>query len=158
MGRKLLVGSLLLGGAVLSLVLAPSDNRGLWSRSVSDFWAQPIFDRTVRVAGYLVPGTLCKMPDRCEHRFQISNLRPEKPSVLPVRYQSCLMPDTFGDMPGVETSITIEGKLCARCHVFEAEQIMAKCPGKYEMSADGGQVHCHYVPVKTCNARGEPSM
>ena len=158
MSRKLLVGSLVLGASVLGAVFGLSKERPIWARSVSEFRVHPSFDRTVRVSGYLVPGTLCKMTDRCEHRFRISELRPEKPAVLPVRYQSCLVPDTFRDVPGVDISIIVEGKLCAGCHIFEAAQIMAKCPGKYEMSAGGGPVHGYYVPVKTCNARGQPSM
>jgi cytochrome c-type biogenesis protein CcmE len=114
MGRKLLVGTLLLGAALLGAVLGLKDDSPSWSRSVTDFWARPIFDRTVRVGGYLVQGTLCRMPDSCEHRFRMSDLRPENPSMLPVHYKGCFVPEAFGDMPGFDVSITVEGTLQSR--------------------------------------------
>ena len=53
---------------------------------------------------------------------------------LSVRYPYCVVPDTFRDAPGFEMgTVTVEGKLCESCHRFEASQIYAKMPRKYEM-------------------------
>jgi cytochrome c-type biogenesis protein CcmE len=49
-----------------------------------------------------------------------------------VRYAQCIVPDTFRDIPGMDVSVTAEGTLAASGD-FEATQIMAKCPSKYEM-------------------------
>jgi cytochrome c-type biogenesis protein CcmE len=43
-----------------------------------------------------------------------------------------VVPDTFRDMPGMDVEVTAEGKLDPEGH-FEASQIFAKCPSKYEM-------------------------
>jgi len=156
MNRKLLAGSVLLGGLVLGL----SEEEPRWSRSVADFMGRPIHDRTVRLEGTLVPNTLCKVPDRCEHRFKLRDryAEPAEAALLPVRYESCVIPDTFREVPGLEVSVTIQGKMCSGCHTFDADMIMAKCPGKYEMYRDGGGPHLGATPLKTCNARGEPNM
>jgi cytochrome c-type biogenesis protein CcmE len=49
-----------------------------------------------------------------------------------VRYAQCIVPDTFKDVPGMDVGVTVEGKLAAGGG-FEASQVMAKCPSKYEM-------------------------
>jgi cytochrome c-type biogenesis protein CcmE len=84
-------------------------------------------DRAVRVEGTLVKGSLVRRDQPCEYRFTI-----EKNKVaLPVHYSQCVVPDTFRDMPGMDVSVTAEGKLASG--YFEASTIMAKCPSKYEM-------------------------
>jgi cytochrome c-type biogenesis protein CcmE len=87
-------------------------------------------DRTVRAQGYLVKGSLVKRDDPCEYRFKIHSEGAE----LPVRYQNCVVPDTFRDVPNIDVEVTAEGKLAsAEGGYLEASHIMAKCPSKYEM-------------------------
>ena len=60
------------------------------------------------------------------------------------------MPDTFRDVPGMDVAVTAEGKLTDDGR-FEASQIMAKCPSKYEMQqrAEAGEQapHAEVVPA-----------
>ena len=57
--------------------------------------------------------------------------RTKNGAVLDVRYPQCVVPDTFRDRPEAEVGVTAEGRL-QRDGSFEATQIMAKCPSKYE--------------------------
>lgn len=157
-GPKLLAGGLLLGTLALAVVFGLPSQHPLRTRSVTEFRAAPSFDETVRVSGVLVPGTLCKMKDRCEYHFRIYEPhRSSDPSAeLPVRYEDCILPDTLRDVPGHEVQLAIEGELCSGCHVFAAKWVMAKSSGKYELYDDGSPVHDR--SFESCNARGEPSM
>lgn len=130
MGRKLLVASLLAATVVLVLVLGFSKPRAIYSFGVAQFLERGLVDENVRVRGTLVHGTLCKVTADCGYRFSMQDAAKE----LSVVYDGCLIPDTFRDMPGMDIDITVEGERCQGCHDFKATQIMAKCPGKYEMN------------------------
>jgi cytochrome c-type biogenesis protein CcmE len=86
--------------------------------------------RNVRVQGVLVKGSLVRRDHPCEYRFKI-----EKNGVkLPVRYEQCVVPDTFKDVPDMDVEVTAEGRLAeGGGDYFHASAIMAKCPSKYEM-------------------------
>ena len=94
----------------------------------------------MRVEGTLVKGTLVRRDQPCEYRFKVA----KKGVELPVRFAQCVVPDTFRDMPGMDVSVTAEGKLKDTGY-FEASSIMAKCPSKYEMKerAKGGEQAPH---------------
>jgi cytochrome c-type biogenesis protein CcmE len=85
--------------------------------------------RAVRVEGALKRGSLTRRAEPCEYRFTLAKAGTE----LPVRFAQCIVPDTFRDMPGMDVMVTAEGKLDPAGH-FEATNIMAKCPSKYEMN------------------------
>jgi cytochrome c-type biogenesis protein CcmE len=53
--------------------------------------------------------------------------------VIPVQFRQCVVPDTFRDMPGMDVMVTAGGKLAPDGKSFDATDIMAKCPSKYEM-------------------------
>ncbi|HEX2671830.1 MAG TPA: cytochrome c maturation protein CcmE, partial [Polyangiaceae bacterium] len=76
----------------------------------------------------LVKGSLMRRDQPCEYRFNLS----KGGATLPVRYAQCIVPDTFRDMPGMDVMVTAEGKLDSAGN-FEASNIFAKCPSKYEM-------------------------
>jgi cytochrome c-type biogenesis protein CcmE len=127
----LLAGLLVMGGGILALVMTSFENASVYSRGVDQLVAEQakLSGRNVRVEGTLVKGSLTQAKDgRCEYRFSV-----EKNGVkLPVRYASCIVPDTFRDVPGMDVAVTAEGTLANAGH-FEATQIFAKCPSKYEM-------------------------
>ncbi len=126
----LLIGLLVMGGGILTLVFTSFKGSAVYSKDVDDLVRDKAAysDRAVRVTGTLVKGTLVRRDQPCEYRFNIE----KKGVVLPVHYAQCIVPDTFRDMPGMDVSVTAEGKLAQDDH-FEASMIMAKCPSKYEM-------------------------
>jgi cytochrome c-type biogenesis protein CcmE len=126
----LLIGLLVMGGGILTLVFTSFKGASVYSKGVDDLIRDKakFADRAVRVEGTLVKGTLVRRDQPCEYRFTIE----KKGVVLPVRYAQCIVPDTFRDMPGMDVSVTAEGRL-TDTGAFEASNIMAKCPSKYEM-------------------------
>lgn len=142
----LLVGLLVMGGGILTLVLGSADKAAIYSVPTDELLDQraEYASRTVRVEGMLVKGSLLYRADPCEYRFSIE----KNGARLAVRYPHCVVPDTFRDVPDMDVEVTAEGKLTSEGH-FEATQIMAKCPSKYEMrqrAANGEAApHATYV-------------
>jgi cytochrome c-type biogenesis protein CcmE len=129
--RLLLVIPLVMAAAAIAaLVLGGMQDKGVYSRPVDQLVAEKtkFLGKPVRAEGNLVHGTLVKKVAPCEYRFSI-----EKNGVeVPVRYAGCVVPDTLRDVPGLELGVTVEGKLLADNN-FEATEVLAKCPSKYEM-------------------------
>ncbi len=125
----LLIGLLVMGGGILTLVMTSFNNAAIYSKGVDELLAQKtrLASRNVRVAGTLVKGTLVKRDQPCEYRFKME----KNGKVLDVRYPECIVPDTFRDRPETTVQVTAEGKLTTAGY-FEASQIMAKCPSKYQ--------------------------
>jgi cytochrome c-type biogenesis protein CcmE len=127
----LLAGLLVMGGGILTLVMTSFENASVYSRGVDELLVEQVKlnGRNVRVDGTLVKGSLTQAKTgACEYRFEIE----KNGAKVPVRYASCIVPDTFRDVPGMDVAVTAEGTLASAGH-FEATQIMAKCPSKYEM-------------------------
>lgn len=127
----LLIGLLVAGGAILTLVFTSFDGSAIYDRKVDEVLAEKakLQGRSVRVEGMLKKGTLVRRDEPCEYRFTITG---KNSTELPVRYSRCTVPDTFRDMPGMDVMATAEGTLDPSGHL-EASLIMAKCPSKYEM-------------------------
>jgi cytochrome c-type biogenesis protein CcmE len=124
----LLVGLLVVAGGITALVLNFQD-AAVYAKSVDQVAAdKSLVGRALRVEGGLVKGSLVHQESPCEYRFRMS----EKGAEIPVRYGKCVVPDTFRDVPGMDVRVTVEGKIGAD-GTFEATQVMAKCPSKYEM-------------------------
>ncbi len=140
----LLIGLLVMGGGILTLVFTSFKGSAVYSKGVDDLVRDKdkLADRAVRVEGTLVKGSLVRRDQPCEYRFNIEKNK----VVLPVHYSQCIVPDTFRDMPGMDVSVTAEGKLASG--YFEASTIMAKCPSKYEMKdrARNGEQMPHAAP------------
>jgi cytochrome c-type biogenesis protein CcmE len=130
-GNGLLVALLIGGGAAaLALLLGGMRDNSIFSKTVDDLMKEKsrFTGKPVRAEGNLVHGTLVKRDSPCEYRFTIE----KNGAVLPVRFAQCVVPDTFRDMPGMDVGVTVEGKLLAD-NSFEATNVLAKCPSKYEM-------------------------
>ena len=144
----LLIGLLVMGGGILTLVFTSFKGSAVYSKDVDVLVRDKakLTGRSVRVEGTLVKGTLVRRDQPCEYRFTIQ----KKGVVLPVRFAQCIVPDTFRDMPGMDVSVTAEGKL-DDSGAFEASNIMAKCPSKYEMKElqKGGKQAPHAPMTQT---------
>ena len=145
-GRKprrelVLLGTLLaIGAAILTLVMTNLNDAAIYSKGVDEMIAQKdtLKDRNLRVQGTLVKGTLARRDSPCEYRFRMKKNGAE----VEVRYPQCVVPDTFRDVPNMDVDVTATGKLAKDGH-FQASQIMAKCPSKYDMkqmAASGKQM------------------
>jgi len=116
--------------AIAGLVLTGMQDKAIYSKPVDELLAQKakFMGRPVRAEGTLVHGSLVKREQPCEYRFTIQKNGAE----LPVRFDQCVVPDTFRDVPDIDVGVTVEGELQAD-DTFEASSVLAKCPSKYEM-------------------------
>ena len=127
----LLVVLLVMAGGIVALVMTSFNNAAVYSKNVDQVRTESaaLMGRNLRVEGTLVHGSLERRDQPCEYRFVIKG----KDAELPVRYAKCIVPDTFRDVPGTDVGVTVEGKLASGAASFDATQVMAKCPSKYEM-------------------------
>jgi len=107
-----LVGSTLRGGAFV------------YAKYVDEVTAQRAHwvGRTVRIEGLVAPASIENRPGADEYRFRVARNH----AVIQVHYRG-VVPDTFRDCAGV----TVRGVLQSS-GTFEADEIVAKCPSKYE--------------------------
>jgi len=126
----LLIVLLVMAGGIVALVMTSFKDAAVYAKTVDQVQANraQLMGRRLRVEGKLVHGTLEKRDQPCEYRFVIKGAEAE----LPVRFPQCIVPDTFRDMPGMDVGVTVEGKVAA-AGGFDATQVLAKCPSKYEM-------------------------
>jgi cytochrome c-type biogenesis protein CcmE len=129
-GVIIAAGSVGIAGLLAALFLLGMKDNAIYSKPVDDLLAhrQQFMGRPVRVDGNLVHGSLMKRESPCEYKFTITKNGVE----LPVRYEHCTVPDTFRDVPNIDVGVTAQGELQADGS-FEASDVLAKCPSKYEM-------------------------
>jgi len=127
---RLLIVLLVMAAGIVALVMTSFKDAAVYAKNVDQVKAEAasLGGRRLRVEGNLVHGSLQRRDQPCEYRFVIKGQEAE----LPVRYGQCVVPDTFRDVPGMDVGVTVEGKLAAGGS-FEASQVMAKCPSKYDM-------------------------
>ena len=136
----------LLGGAVASLLFFGSASEAfVYSKMVNEVMTAPatFAGRELRVEGLLKPGTHKFREDPCEHRFTIEKEGKE----LPVAFPQCVVPDTFRDGMGI--SVVVQGKLTEQGDSFLANQVIPRCPSKYEMQQrkNNGETMPHSEPA-----------
>lgn len=132
----LLLALAVMAALVGALVLKSFNNSAVYAKTVDQLMVSKdkLVGRAVRVEGILVHGSLLKRDKPCEYRFKMA----KNGATLDVRYPQCVVPDTFQDRPETDVGVTAEGKLLAD-GTFEATQIMAKCPSKYEKEQQSGK-------------------
>ena len=120
----------LLAGAVGFLIFGSSASDAfVYSKLVDEVMAKPadFMGRELRVEGQLKPGSVKFREDPCEWRFVIEKSQRE----MPVQFSQCVVPDTFRDGMGI--SVVVQGKLASSGETFLANQVVPRCPSKYEM-------------------------
>jgi cytochrome c-type biogenesis protein CcmE len=134
----------LLGGAVAALLSTSASDAFVYSKLVNEVMASPgeFAGRELRVEGMLKPGSHKFREEPCEHRFVIEKQGKE----LPVAFPQCVVPDTFRDGMGI--SVVVQGKLTPGGESFLANQVIPRCPSKYEMKQrkDNGESMPHASP------------
>jgi cytochrome c-type biogenesis protein CcmE len=151
-GLKLAAVFVILSGAVGLLLLTSNASEAfVYSKLVHEVMANPkeFQDRELRVEGLLKPGSIQFRQEPCEWRFVIEKQGKE----MPVRFPQCVVPDTFRDGMGI--SVTVQGKLEDE-KAFLANQVVPRCPSKYEMQQrkDKGEQMPH--GPKSASALGAP--
>jgi cytochrome c-type biogenesis protein CcmE len=134
-------------GVALALLLfgSQASDALVYSKLVDEVLTKPtdFTGRELRVEGDLKQGSIKFREEPCEYRFVLG--KPGKE--MPVRFPQCIVPDTFKD--GVGLKVTVQGKLTNDGY-FLANQVIAKCPSKYEMNerAKKGEVMPHAIPPR----------
>ncbi|MBN2197540.1 MAG: cytochrome c maturation protein CcmE [Polyangiaceae bacterium] len=125
----LLIVLLVIGSALVGLMLTSLRSAVVYSKGVDELLADRdrLLGRAVRVEGTLVRGSLARRENPCAYRFVMERAGRR----LEVEYPRCSIPDTFRDVSYTSITVTAEGRLGTDGR-FEATQIMAKCPSKYE--------------------------
>jgi cytochrome c-type biogenesis protein CcmE len=115
------VGLLIFGGS--------ASDAFVYSKLVHEVMTEPAAfqGRELRVEGLLKAGSINFREDPCEWRFVIEKEGKE----MPVEFPQCVVPDTFRDGMGI--SVTVQGKLRPDQPTFIANQVVPRCPSKYEM-------------------------
>ena len=122
--------------AVVALVLVGMQDKGIYSKPVDELVAQKaqLQGKAIRAEGTLVHGSLVKRDQPCEYRFTLTKNAAE----IPVRYaEAAWSPTRSATCPGMDLGVTVEGELKSDGS-FEASQVLAKCPSKYEMKEEAG--------------------
>jgi cytochrome c-type biogenesis protein CcmE len=126
---------------VTAAVLASAFGFMMWStlrdgaeyyKHVDEFVAQEneLQGKSLRLEGYVVPGTIMNNKNTMEYRFKIQNnpIRSGDPgNVVEISY-SGTVPDTFKG----EAQVVLPGKMTSDGFHPNPNGMIAKCPSKYE--------------------------
>lgn len=126
---KVITVLVMLGAALAFLLFgSQASDAFVYSKLVHEVAAAPdsFRGRELRIEGDLTKGSLRFRERPCEWRFVIE----KQGQRIPVRFPQCIVPDTFQD--GVGLSVTVQGRL-QEDNSFLANQVVPKCPSKYEM-------------------------
>ena len=123
MNKKVIISSLIITVVVVCLFWSGMKDSSTYFLTVSEFSEQQgqLLNKGVRVNGDVVPNSIQWNAQELILDFKISDGQHE----LSVRYNG-VAPDTFKD----NISVVVEGKFDGK--IFQAIQIMTKCPSKYE--------------------------
>lgn len=104
-------------------------------QDLGEFVAEGKPGTAARVHGYVALGSIERDVDALAVRFEVVPEAPHKAgdqaTRLAVLYSSLETPDMFKD--GAE--VVVEGRLVSAGGVFHADNVMAKCPSKFEAKA-----------------------
>jgi len=126
---KLLIGGLIIFAVLITWVLLNIGHSFTYYLTLSELRAQGPSPRRVRVSGTIVGESIQWHPEALELTFEIADGEDR----LPVHYHGS-RPDMF--RAGAE--VVVEGQYLPDGH-FEADQLLLKCPSKYQEKVDRGK-------------------
>lgn len=128
---KFLVAGGLIIGSIAFLMFSGINDSMVYYYGVSEVLAKgpDIYDKGIRVSGYVSPGTIEK--DSAQSRVKFVVFEKNSDKTIPVVYQG-IIPDTFKD----HAEVVVEGSYSSSDKVFHATTLLAKCPSKYEKLQD----------------------
>jgi len=127
MNRKILIGTIIVVMVVGYLFWSGMKDSAVYFHTVGEFYdhQEELAGKGTRVNGDLVPESIKFDAESLILTFQIT----DGTDVMNVRYNG-VAPDTFSEA----VSVVVEGKYVDG--VFQATQIMTKCPSKYEAKTE----------------------
>jgi cytochrome c-type biogenesis protein CcmE len=146
--RKIISGLVTLGllvGGVAYLFASSAGEAFEYYKHVDEILAQPgqWEHKRVQMHGFVVPGSISRKLDKehqqVEYKFRAVNCGKE----MEVRYAGTV-PDTFKD----RAEVVLKGTIADG--TFQARDISAKCPSKYQARPDG--------PAATLCTRGDQNV
>lgn len=122
---KILVTVIIVGGGLGYLVASSFGESMVYYKTVEELFVERArFEgEPVRVNGLLVEGSIQQKPGTDQFRFKLS----KNGKILEIAY-SGILPDTM--KPGRE--LVVQGVIVKGEDLFEASEILTKCPSKYE--------------------------
>lgn len=127
---QLLVGAVIILSGLGGLIVYSFNQSLVYDHSVAEYLADPSLKASnCRIYGKVQAESIVRSPDGIGVSFSVT----DGSLSVPVRYAR-EVPDTFKE----NGDVVVEGALDAQ-GVFQAHQLLAKCPSKYE--AEGVQGH-----------------
>ena len=131
-GVQIALGALVVAGLLGWYAATNLETIGTFQyyQSLTEFRAANAEGKAVRVHGYVAPGSIERDLAKRQLRFQVVNAPPHQTASaepMAVLYGTLETPDMFQD--GAE--VVLEGRMASGA-VFVADNVMAKCPSKFE--------------------------
>lgn len=127
--KVIILAAVIILAMVFLLVLTVASKDGVYYLTLEEFQAHPDQERGVRIAGFVLDGSIQKEAGGLAVSFVLRD-QPGRHR-LPVRFDARSaggrIPDTFTD----SSQVVVAGKLDPQ-GVFQATQLLAKCPSKYQ--------------------------
>ncbi|MBP7146776.1 MAG: cytochrome c maturation protein CcmE [Acidobacteria bacterium] len=129
--KVLVLVGLLVASMVFLMARSVGGQDKLYYLKVDEFLSKPN-DRPVRLAGFVSDGTIAKDQSGLTVRFVLRDESGQHtlPVVFDARSSGGRIPDTFVD----GSQVVVSGRL-GPDRQFQANQLLAKCPSKYEAAA-----------------------
>lgn len=136
---KIVLSIVVIGGAAAFLLadtMASGDNLTYFHTADEVIVNPASFQKQrIRVGGYVEKGSILQKPGTLEYQFLVRPIdkpgmlkHPEvKDKTITVRYTG-VVPDTFKD----DAEVIVAGLLQPDGRTFQAQELVAKCPSKYE--------------------------
>jgi cytochrome c-type biogenesis protein CcmE len=120
---RAIVSAIILGSTLVLLLVVTMRGNTQYYMKVDEVMpqAEEWYGKGLQLHGYVVERSIKRRPNTLDYQFQVRN----GDSMVLAHYTG-IVPDTFKD--GAE--VVVKGKLAA--DGFHANEIMAKCPSKYE--------------------------
>ena len=127
---QLLVGGIIILGGIGGLIVYSFNQSLVYDHSVQEYLADPALKTAnCRIYGKVKEGSIVRLPDGIGVSFAVT----DGAQWVPVVYGR-EVPDTFKE----NGDVVVEGTLDAQ-GVFQAHNLLAKCPSKYEAEGVGQQ-------------------
>lgn len=125
MKPQIIISIIIIVGVVAYLIFTSFNQTMVYYMTVSEFLQKPP-DRGCRINGKVVKGSIEHQINTFEYTFKITDGKME----LPVYYKG-VVSDIFQD----DIEVVVEGKYQNNSHIFHAQELITKCPSKYEAQA-----------------------